>query len=252
MEFDTNVEISTNNYSYLQLQSTKKSKRPTKVLTIFSDDKKKFRSCYDPLWMFDLIIVLVSCRFLSYFSLLSRAVIASVFDTFSSFQSSSNSFFIRNRLSNALSLQLSHFMYLGVFVVNPFVLKISSTLSTAQTSRLSNHSNAKTISTTTNKKSIIIQRRSEERKEEEKTLVKSTTIIATQNSNNNIFAESLPSEVESQAATTAAVVAVVDCSSYNFSKLKICQKVFANLKIGCDFVTSDSCKCKLDNEFVDF
>ena len=46
MEFDTNVEISTNNYSYLQLQSTKKSKRPTKVLTIFSDDKKKFRNCY--------------------------------------------------------------------------------------------------------------------------------------------------------------------------------------------------------------
>lgn len=251
MEFDTSVEISTN-HNYL-LQSTQKNKRPTKVLKTeaisISDAKKNIEYCYDFYsWMFALAIVLVTRRFLSFYYSLLREKIASPFDAFQALQSSSSSSCIRRRLSNALSLQLSSRFLLDVFVVNPYVLKISSTLSTAQTSRLSNHSNAKTISTTTNKKNIIIQRRSEERKEEEKTLVKSTTIIATQNSNNNIFAESLPSEVESQAATTAAVVAVVDCSSYNFSKVIICQKVF---EIGRDFLTSDFCECSLTHQVVD-
>ena len=257
MEFDTNVKISTN-YNYLT-QSTKKTKRPTTVSTIKAttiiDDKKDLKKvCFSYSWMFTLVIVLVTSRFFSCYSLLlprTTTTPTAPFETSSTLPSSPNSFFIGKGLSDAFSLQLSHVVFLGVFVVNPFVLKISSSLSTAQTSRLSNHSNAITISTTTNKESIIIQRRSEERKEEEKTLVKSTTIITTQNSNNNIFAESLPSEVESQAATTAAVVAVVDCSSYYLTSVKICQKVFAT-KIGCDFVTSDSCERKFDREIVDF
>ena len=257
MEFDTNVKISTN-HNYLT-QSTKKTKRPTTVSTIKAttiiDDKKDLKKvCHSYSWMFTLVIVLVTCCFSSFYSLLlpTTTTTATPFETSSALLSSSNSFFIGKELLDALfSLQLSHFVFLGVFLVNPFVLKISSSLSTAQTSRLSNHSNAITISTTTNKKSIIIQRRSEERKEEDKTLVKSTTIITTQNSNNNIFAESLPSEVESQAATTAAVVAVVDCSSYYLTAVKICQKVFATI-IGCDFVTSDFSERKFDLKILDF
>lgn len=101
--------------------------------------------------------------------------------------------------------RLNAFILQSSYVVNTLLLKIS-TLSTAQISHLSNYTNTK-----------------QERRKGEKTLVKLNETY------NNKFAESLPSEVASQAATTAAVVAVVDCKY----KIQTYKKGFT----GCDVVS---------------
>lgn len=125
------------------------------------------------------------------------------FDVFYLMLLSSVSFFKR----------LNAFILKSSYVVNTLLLNIS-TLSTAQISHLSNYTN-------------IIK----EGRKGEKTLVKLTETY------NNKFAESLPSEVESQAATTAAVVAVVDC---NYES-KTYQKKFT----GCDVVSECGYNCLL-------
>ena len=255
MEFDTNVcTISTTNIKNSNLlllkQSSSTAKENTRStyttdFTTASNKKRDFKNCCRfCLLNLSLFIVLATRRFFSYCSTLSSSFQTTYFDGgIQSFMGPSSNSVLIKRLSDAFSLKLCRS---SVFVVYPLLLKISSTLSTAQTSHLSKYSN--TIPSTTNNINNIIrqrQQRSVEERKGEKTLVKSTTIIiATQN--NNTIAESLPSQVASQAATTAAVVAVVDCS---YNKCKTYKKVFTT---ECDFVTDCECKCNIVVNFCNY